>query len=251
MSTPISTDTHSLEQNSEGRITPKVFGSAGLANPSASCAPATQRRTALSRNVLLRKLFHMSPGVLPLILPAIPHPDPLDAASLVIPVTITAILTIAFLAFFPIVRHPGETNLLSKTLSYPAIVLLALLLFPGAAELTSVVVVVLALGDGSAYFGGKLLGGERLPWNSEKTWAGTMTFVFVAAPLASLAYSFEATHWGRDSQNVPLSTSVLCGATAAVAGAVAESLPTQINDNLRVGVAALAAAAAVHFALAA
>ncbi len=107
----------------------------------------------------------------------------------------------------------------------------------------AVVVVVLAFGDGSAYFGGKKFGGPRLPWNSQKTWAGTLTFLAVAGPLAALAYRGEA------GTATPWMAAALCGGGAALFAALAESLPTRLSDNLRVGVTAAVAAALIHFSV--
>ena len=76
-------------------------------------------------------------------------------------------MTAIFLGLYRVVRRPGERNLLSTTLSYPATIIATLLLFPGHAEFATVVVVILAFGDGTAYFGGKLFG--RTPFAVEST----------------------------------------------------------------------------------
>ncbi|MGH7200717.1 MAG: phosphatidate cytidylyltransferase [Planctomycetaceae bacterium] len=192
-----------------------------------------------------RKLLHMSPGLLPFALTWIEHPDPLDSMSLGVVTVLCAVLTAVFLVLRRVVRRPGEDNLLSTALSYPATILATLYLFPAHAELAAVVVVVLAFGDGSAYIGGKLLGRHPLPWNPRKTWAGLVAFLAVSAPLAAWAYALEArpeAAWG---------TAAAVGGLASLAGAAAESLPVKLTDNLRVGLAAAVCAAAVHFALAA
>ena len=179
-----------------------------------------------------RKFLHMTPGVLPFVLAAVDHPDPLDGVSLAVVATICVVLTAVFLALTRIVRRPDEDNYLSTVLSYPACVLAVLVLFPARAEFAAVVVVVLAFGDGAASIGGRLFGKTRLPWNPEKSWAGTLAFLACAAPLASLAYWLEA------RPAVAPGVALACGIAAAAAGAVAESLPTRITDNARVGVAA-------------
>lgn len=190
---------------------------------------------------VVRKLLHMLPGLLPFSLTRIPHPDPLDAFSIGLVVAICLVMTAVFLACHRVVRRPGETGLLSTTVSYPAMVILTLVLFPAHLEFTCVVVVVLAFGDGSAYIGGKLFGRRKLPWNQSKTWVGTASFVLVAAPLAALAYWGEARH-----PSVSFSTALICGTAAAMLGALAESLPMRITDNLRVGAAAAIAVVAAH-----
>lgn len=197
----------------------------------------------LRRGEFLRKLLHISPGLLAFLLPFIPHEKPLPPQSLFELTLITSVLTGIYIAARRIVARPNETDFYLTTLSYPAAVLATLFAFPGAPELGAIVVVVIAFGDGSAYLSGKRIGGPRLPWNKNKTWAGTLSFLAVAGPLASLAYFGEAgagTSW---------LAALLCGCGAAFLAAIAESLPTRLSDNLRVGVTAAMTAAAVHFML--
>jgi dolichol kinase len=175
----------------------------------------------------------MSPGLFPFILAAVPHPDPLEWNEVWFIAQICIVLTAGFLALHKVVRRPDEKNLLSTTLSYPITIIAMLALFRYHAEFTCVVVVILAFGDGAAYFGGTLFGKRKLPWNPQKSWAGMISFVVVSAPIAALAYWVEARN-----PSAPLSLAIICGTTAAVFGALAESIRTQITDNLRVGVAA-------------
>ncbi len=185
----------------------------------------------------------MLPGLLPFVLPFLEHPDPLDSDAIWFVSILTIVLTAVFLACFRIVRRPGENNLISTVVSYPATVLATLILFPAQPEFACVVVVVLGIGDGAAYIFGRTLGAARLPWNPQKTWAGTLGFLLCAAPLASLAYAMEAT------PTVSIWIAIACGVAAAFAGAIAESLPTKVTDNLRVGVAAAVTVVATHYAL--
>ncbi len=210
-------------------------------------------RSALRRGEILRKAIHMTPGAIPFALFLCPHPRVLPWDSLLIVTAITAILTGFYIASKEIVRRPDETNFYSTCLSYPACILATLLLFPQHPEFTCVVVVVLGFGDGSAYIGGKLVGGRRLPWNSKKTWAGTVSFMLVAAPVATLAYFLEANtaslaYWGQGgSAAIPLGMAAICATAATVTAAIAESWETGLTDNLRVGVAASVAVIAAHY----
>ncbi len=212
----------------------------------AGCAvPIATDSRVISLGECCRKFLHMLPAALPFLLAFKPHQDPLTWGALRYVGTIAAILTVVFLLLFRVVRRSGEKNLLITVLSYPLTVLTPMFLFRGNAEFTCVVVVVLGLGDGSAFIGGKLFGNRRLPWNPKKSWVGTLCFFLVAAPFASLAYWLEARN-----PAAPWSLALACGGAAALAGAVAESLPTEITDNLRVGVAAAVAVVVTHFALA-
>jgi len=199
---------------------------------------------ALRRGEICRKLLHMSPGLLPFALTLVPHSDPLDFMSKFVVVSLCVILTGVFLSLHRVVRRPGEENLLSTAISYPATIIATLLLFPAHVELTGVVAVVLAFGDGSAYIGGRFFGKRPLPWNKEKTWFGTITFIIVAAPLSALGY------WSLAVPESSLVLAITCGTAATVAGAIAESLPMKVTDNFRVGVSAAVAVAAAHWVMA-
>lgn len=208
--------------------------------------PQSARLNVFSRGEVYRKFLHGLPGVLPFVLAYVPHPDPLDAGSIIVVTVICVVLTALFLALFRVVQRDGESDLLLTVLSYPATILVTLMLFPAHAEFAAVVVVVLAFGDTAAHFFGKLLGGPRLPWNRKKTYAGAIAFVAVAAPLATLAYWAEARTPTMSS--VPLALAAICGVSAALVGSVAESWPTRLTDNLRVGVSAALAVVVAHFA---
>ena len=140
----------------------------------------------------MRKALHMTPGLFPFVLAAVPHPDPLQWNEVWFIAQICIVFTVGFLALHKVVRRPDEKNLLSTTLSYPIVILAMLALFRAHAEFTCVVVAILAFGDGAAYFGGTLFGKRKLPWNPQKSWAGLISFIAVSAPIASLAYWVEA-----------------------------------------------------------
>lgn len=193
----------------------------------------------------MRKVLHSVPGLLPFVLAVVPHPDPLDTVSLSVVLVLAAVLTGVFLASRRIVQREGEDNLLSTTLSYPATVCLLLLLFPSRAEFAATLVTILAFGDTAAYFGGKTLGRRRLPWNSDKTWAGMVCFLLVAFPVATLAMLLES----RNPQ-IPLAMAAICGFSGAFVGAVVETLPVRLTDNLRIGVGSGAAIVLAWFATA-
>lgn len=210
-------------------------------------------RPAVRRGEILRKTIHMMPGAVPFALFLCPHPRVLPWDSLLILTVLTAVLTAVYIASKRIVRRPDETDFYSTCLSYPACILAMLLLFRQHPEFTCVVVVVLGFGDASAYIGGHLFGRRRLPWNPKKTWAGTISFILVAAPLATLAYYLEVNtgalaYWGGGGPlTVSLGIAALCATAATVTAAVAESWATSLTDNLRVGVAASVAVVAAHY----
>lgn len=192
-------------------------------------------------NPIYRKLLHISPGLLAFLLPALPHEKPLSTQALLEITLITAVLTGLYIALKRHVERPHEADFYVTTLSYPAAILGTLFAFPAAPELAAVVLVVLAFGDGSACVVGSQVGGRRLPWNRDKTWAGTAAFVVVGGALATLAYRGEA-----DPDSAWLAA-LLCGGGAALVAAVVESLPVRLSDNVRVGFTAAVTVALIHF----
>lgn len=195
-------------------------------------------------NEFYRKLLHMLPGLLPFVLAFLPHDDPPDWIAMSWVVAITVGLTGLYILLRARVSRPDEQNFYSTTLSYPAAVLGTMLVFPANAEFAMVVVILIAFGDGFAFICGKNFGKRRLPWNPEKTWAGTIGFVLFSAPIASLAFWLEA-------QNPPVSffLAASCCLIASVAAALAESWPTKLTDNLRVGLTAALTVSSSYFVL--
>jgi len=220
---------------------PVAANSTGMGGLPVDASPVSM----LHRRELTRKLLHAVPGLIPFTSHVVSHPDPLDAFSLILVTVVTVVLTGVFLASSSVVRRPGEREFFGTAISYPATILVTLFLFPAQPEFASVVVVVIAFGDSTAFFAGQLIGGHRLPWNPEKSWAGMVMFVVVAAPLASLAFYLEA-----QNPSVSMEMAFVCGITATVAGAIAESISTSLTDNLRVGVAAAVGVVAANYAAA-
>ena len=181
-----------------------------------------------------RRLVHMSPGLLALLLPLVPHADPLAMYSRVILFALiggTSLLALKQQALFQ--RHAdGKRGWATSVISYGIITLALLLALPAQPEIGMAVTMIIAFGDGSATLAGMLVRGRRLPWNRDKSWAGLAAFLLCAIPLATLAYWFEA------RPGVALSLACACVAPAVLTAALAESLPVRINDNIRVGVTA-------------
>jgi phytol kinase len=189
----------------------------------------------------------MAPGLLPFVLWPISHRDPISPTLRAIIVALVVGLgLLIFLNFRRIARQGRHDDRLPAVVGYAGSVLLTLLIFPAQAELGLTVLGVLALGDGSATLGGMLLGGPTLPWNPRKTWSGSLCFVLVGGLLASVIYWGETHNLEAQTPGVSFATALACGIPAALAGAIVESLPLRINDNIRVGVAAAVTVAVAH-----
>lgn len=195
---------------------------------------------SLSPKELKRRLWHMSPGLLPVLSYIYPHKDPLSPTFRTIACGLIVAISALLLWRFKTIRRSGEQSELSAVFGYAVSTLLTLLLFPQHAELGMLVLCVLAFGDGMATTCGLIFRGPRLPWNPDKTWSGTVSFVTFGGLGSSLAY------WAESQPRAATWQALVCGFAAAVVAALAESLPSRINDNVRVGVASAVTAVAAH-----
>jgi dolichol kinase len=189
-----------------------------------------------------RRLVHMSPGLLAVLLPVIPHTDPMGWYSVVILLVAIGGSSLFALRREALFRRQGDgaRGWSTSVISYGIITLSLVLALPAQPEIAMAVTMIIAFGDGSATLAGMLFQGRKLPWNRDKSWAGLAAFLLCAIPLATLAY------WVEARPGVALSLACACVAPAALMAAMAESLPVRINDNIRVGVTAGLTMLATH-----
>jgi len=183
----------------------------------------------------------MIPGTLILGLPLLPPDGPVLSHLPALVVVFTAVLIVLSLVHAKRFMRPGERDWSTSVGAYAATVLLPLILFPGHVEISLTALVILAFGDGAAALGGQALRGPTLPWNEKKTFAGTLVFVVCAAPCAIWIY------WGISNPHVPFEIALISAVAAVVVAAVAESVRSSINDNIRVGAAATCMLVLVHW----
>ncbi len=192
---------------------------------------------------LLRKLVHVGMGGFAL---ALRWLTPWQAAAC----ALLALLFNLFLLHRITGRSLLRTDEKGKGFSlgialYPAVVLTLILVFFRRMELAAAVWGFLAFGDGMATVAGVTVGGPKLPWNREKSWAGLVAFVLWGT--AAAAFLIRWVQLGAASgQNDHAGMSFLtfgpwfliagCFA-AALAAALAESVPTGIDDNILVPLA--------------
>ena len=120
-------------------------------------------------------------------------------------------------------------------LFYPLSVLVLVLAFPRRPDIVAAAWGILAIGDGAATIVGRRVGGRRLPWNPEKTVAGS-----AALAVAGGAAGILLATWTRPavSPEPPLAFVLLAPPLAAVAAALVESLRVRLDDNISVPIAA-------------
>ena len=110
---------------------------------------------------------------------------------------------------------------------YPLSVLLLILFYPHNMAIVAAVWAIMALGDGSAGVAGVLLKGAPLPWNDAKSWTGSVAFA-----LAGTLGAYALMRWVAPT--MPAHQAWVLSASAALVGAVVESLPIGLDDNLTV-----------------
>jgi uncharacterized protein (TIGR00297 family) len=118
---------------------------------------------------------------------------------------------------------------------YPLSVLLLILAFPRRPDVVAAAWAILALGDGAATLVGIRSRGRRLPWNPDKTVAGSVAFA-VAGAIGGTVFAWLM----RPAVAPPPPPLFTLGApvVAAVAAAGVESLRAGLDDNISVPIAA-------------
>jgi uncharacterized protein (TIGR00297 family) len=116
-------------------------------------------------------------------------------------------------------------------LLYPFAVLLLILTFPSRLDIVAAAWAILAFGDGMATLVGRRMPGSRLPWNPEKTVAGTAAFA-VAGGIAGVALAC----WTRPAvtPTPPLWFDIAGPIAAAIVAALVETIPVRLDDNVSV-----------------
>ncbi len=179
---------------------------------------------------LLRKLLHVSMAGFALLLRWIPWwlGALLAAAALILNATLLPRMIGARL------YRTGERDAIfrSGVVFYALSVLVLIVVFRNHLEVAACAWGVLALGDGASNLIGAGIGGAKLPWNPRKSWIGSAAFfVFGAMGGGGLML------WvGQRPEGPPVAPSAvfLLAGCAALVGAVVESLPLALDDNLSV-----------------
>ncbi|MEO7272987.1 MAG: DUF92 domain-containing protein, partial [Vicinamibacterales bacterium] len=114
---------------------------------------------------------------------------------------------------------------------YPLSILLLVLLFPTRLDIVAAAWGILAAGDGMAGLIGPVAGGPRIPWNREKSCAGSLAF-WVCGSLAGMVLAW----WCRPAAVAAPEIWFSLGAPilAAAIAALAETVPIRLDDNLTV-----------------
>ena len=131
----------------------------------------------------------------------------------------------------------ARQRFLSGITLYPIAVLLLLLVLPDRRDIVAAAWGILAFGDGMATMAGRHIGSPRIPWNHEKSIAGTVAFVLFGGAAGSFLC-----WWCRSAVIPPAYPwfSIWVPWIAAVAAALVETIPIRLNDNISVPATAAA-----------
>ncbi|MEK7486006.1 MAG: hypothetical protein AABZ60_16915 [Planctomycetota bacterium] len=113
---------------------------------------------------------------------------------------------------------------------YGFMVLLLVLVFRHSLYLAGAVWGILAFGDGFSNILGRRFGHQKLPWNSKKSWIGSLSF-FISGAFAAFILI------GYLNVNVPILTGshrLQLALIPAFLCALVESLPWKLDDNFTV-----------------
>jgi uncharacterized protein (TIGR00297 family) len=176
-----------------------------------------------------RKIVHISMLSFALLLPFLTWVEAAGAALVALAFNLFVLPRLELDLGKKWVAAEGESRPVEWTgiVAYPVSVLVLILLYGRRMEVVGAVWAIMALGDGFASVAGESLRGPAIPWNRGKTWSGFAAFIAVGT-----LGSFALGRW-IDPALPELKVLLICAATATV-GAVVETLPIGLDDNISV-----------------
>lgn len=133
-------------------------------------------------------------------------------------------------------EHEQERGFSFGKLIYGIMVFVLILLFNKKMYIVAGAWAIMSLGDGCSNIFGKAYGKKKLPWNPEKSWIGSLSFVFFGGLGATLLMWWV----NLNPLQIPLSWYhlLITAFLASFVTAGVESLPLKIDDNITVPLAA-------------
>jgi uncharacterized protein (TIGR00297 family) len=135
--------------------------------------------------------------------------------------------------------RPGERarGVRSGIVLYPLSVLLLVVLFPDRLDIAAAAWGILAVGDGTATIAGRRLGWGAVPWNREKSFAGSAA-LFLCGGVAGSMLAW----WCRPNVTPAPEVwfSIAAPLVAALVAALVETIPVRLDDNISVPASAAA-----------
>ncbi len=154
-------------------------------------------------------------------------------------------------------EHEREKGVSVAKLIYGVMVFILILLFHHTMYIAAGAWAIMSLGDGCSNLFGRLWGKRKLPWNSNKSWVGSLSFVVCGGlGAAVLMWWVDSGHFSAHATQgriiAPMTWTYILAVAflAALASAYVESLSLKINDNITVPLTAglfLYAASLIHW----
>jgi uncharacterized protein (TIGR00297 family) len=181
----------------------------------------------------VRQLIHMAGGGFALLLRYISWWEAVVLAGTAIAFNLYALPRIAGERVF----RPAEMarKYYSGITLYPVAILLLLVAMPDRRDIVAAAWGVLAFGDGMATLAGRNLKSPRLPWNRQKSVAGSVAFVLAGGAAGSFLC-----WWCRPVIIPPPYPwfTLAMPFVAALAAAAVETIPIRLDDNISVSTTA-------------
>ena len=181
-----------------------------------------------------RQLVHVAVGTLALLLRYLTALEATVLAGAAVAFNAFALPRVAGHLYRPV---ESRQRWLSGITLYPIAILLLLAAFPDRRDIVAAAWGVLAFGDGMATIAGHHIRSPRIPWNREKSVAGSAAFILFGGAAASFLC-----WWCRSTVIPPAYPwfSVWMPVLATIAAAAVETVPIRLNDNVSVPVTAAA-----------
>ena len=179
-----------------------------------------------------RQILHVTMGTLALLLRYLTDYQAMVLAGGAVAFNLYALPRLAGTLY-----RPGEVRrrFLSGIVMYPVAVLFLIVAFPDRRDIIAAAWGVLAFGDGMATLVGRHVASARIPWNREKSVAGSCAFVIFAGAAGSFLC------WRCRSTVIPPPYpwfSIWMPWLAAIVAAAVETVPIRLDDNISVPAAA-------------
>ena len=179
----------------------------------------------------LRQLEHFAPIALAFLLRYLTWAQALIFAS----------LAIVYALYFsprclPVTQRPEETKRGFSTgkVAYAVSVFFLILLFPADKYLVAAVWANLSVGDAASNLVGRHFGRRHLPWNTQKTWTGTISAIILSSLISTILILWIGLP--TDGSPSPM-RAILYGFTVSIVCSTVETLPLPVDDNITICVA--------------
>ncbi len=179
-----------------------------------------------------RQLVHVAMGTLALSLRYLTALEATVLASIALAFNAYGLRRVAGHLYRP---HESRDHVLSGITLYPLAILLLLLALPNRRDIVAAAWGIMAFGDGLATIAGRHVRSRRIPWNPDKSVAGSAAFVLFGGGAASFLC------WWCAPTVVPPAYgwfSIWMPVLAAFVAAAVETIPIKLDDNISVPAAA-------------